>query len=500
MRTYRFCSPFLSLLIVGWIVFLGLDNNGVALAHCVNVKAFGAVGDGITDDTASIQAAINAVALLPKPIVCFPAGHYRLTYALRPEVDHLTLLGGDGAVLVADPDMAGLGAGFPEAILVDRDFPNPPQPVYGLTIQSLAFEVKNGFGTNWPISAAVIQLNNCEHCLVTDVSITYTGPTPKPGQLDGIATSQGTTGQIQHVTVDGIPKGGIYLASGTHDLIVDGCEAKNTRGPVGQVGFVIAGAHHVSVRHSRSHDNAGAGLLIVDQAGGPTTDVQVVASDFSYNGAEGIKLASIYDGLLPTRIQLTNVSAFNNASHGIFVEAGRDVSIDYPEVAGSSLAGIWLDNIPIGPTFATRTTGVQITNPSIYDNGRLGVVVPGIALRAVQQVVIRGGSVFRTAATSEQIYGIGLYRSPAGVPSDQVRIVQVDAIVGLQPPPVVTIDLQGLEDLAAAAHTGYYHIRGNGSPEGVLSAPAGSYYFDLVNQRPYKKGSGWGPTGWVAQP
>src|SRR5690349_6913717 len=46
-----------------------------------NVKAFGAVGDGVTDDTAAIQAALNAVPGIGG-VVYVPAGTYLLTSGL----------------------------------------------------------------------------------------------------------------------------------------------------------------------------------------------------------------------------------------------------------------------------------------------------------------------------------------------------------------------------------------------------------------------------------
>jgi hypothetical protein len=48
------------------------------LAQTVSVKDFGATGDGVTDDTAAIQAAIDAVAPLGKAIY-FPSGVYITT-------------------------------------------------------------------------------------------------------------------------------------------------------------------------------------------------------------------------------------------------------------------------------------------------------------------------------------------------------------------------------------------------------------------------------------
>jgi hypothetical protein len=43
---------------------------------CINVKDFGAVGDGATNDTAAVQAAINKCLQAPFPALYFPAGSY----------------------------------------------------------------------------------------------------------------------------------------------------------------------------------------------------------------------------------------------------------------------------------------------------------------------------------------------------------------------------------------------------------------------------------------
>ena len=51
------------------------------LRESVSVKDFGAVGDGVTDDTAAIQAAINANAASGGTIL-FPAGTYKITSSL----------------------------------------------------------------------------------------------------------------------------------------------------------------------------------------------------------------------------------------------------------------------------------------------------------------------------------------------------------------------------------------------------------------------------------
>ena len=62
------------------------------LRETVSVKDFGAVGDGVTDDTAAIQAAIDAVNVSTRNTVFFPEGTYKVSSALTYS-NNLTLLG-----------------------------------------------------------------------------------------------------------------------------------------------------------------------------------------------------------------------------------------------------------------------------------------------------------------------------------------------------------------------------------------------------------------------
>lgn len=48
------------------------------LGYIANVRDYGAVGDGITDDTEAIQRAIHKVLLSGGGTVRFPAGTYRI--------------------------------------------------------------------------------------------------------------------------------------------------------------------------------------------------------------------------------------------------------------------------------------------------------------------------------------------------------------------------------------------------------------------------------------
>lgn len=60
-----------------------VDSGGVLhpSMQVFEVKAYGAVGDGATDDTSAVQAALTAAALVGGPVY-FPPGNYKITTAL----------------------------------------------------------------------------------------------------------------------------------------------------------------------------------------------------------------------------------------------------------------------------------------------------------------------------------------------------------------------------------------------------------------------------------
>lgn len=62
------------------------------LEDFLSVKTFGAVGDGVADDTAAIQAAINYVGTIGGGTVYIPSGNY-LTGPLSILKNYITLRG-----------------------------------------------------------------------------------------------------------------------------------------------------------------------------------------------------------------------------------------------------------------------------------------------------------------------------------------------------------------------------------------------------------------------
>jgi parallel beta-helix repeat protein len=71
-------------------------NVQLKLQEFVSVKDFGAIGDGVTDDTAAIQATIDAVGSAGGGSVYIPVGTYNLTSSLTVTNDYVSIIG-DGS-------------------------------------------------------------------------------------------------------------------------------------------------------------------------------------------------------------------------------------------------------------------------------------------------------------------------------------------------------------------------------------------------------------------
>ena len=137
-----------------------LPLSEVAAQHGLNVKAFGAVGDGITDDTAAIQAAANA-AVASQSRIFFPAGTFVVTGLT---VADSLVIEGVGPNSIIKVNTAGVGILF--------------QPSGG-ALQSRRGKVSGlSFISGASSPAAVIRNNNflnleIENCRFSGLTATY---------------------------------------------------------------------------------------------------------------------------------------------------------------------------------------------------------------------------------------------------------------------------------------------------------------------------------------
>lgn len=462
----------------------------------VNVLDFGAVGDGTVDDQPAIQAAIDCAAQLSytTPTVYFPAGKYLLNRTLWIKDDNVSLVGAPGAVLVQAPTcLTGCSlTDVPATVLVHKlSTGGTLLPTKRVVIDGLTVAVDNG--TNGGTSYGVIQMNNCEDCVVEDVLVQWAGSatgSAKPQNVDGIVFALGSSGTIRGAVVDGIPKAGIYVNGTSHDVTIEGCEVRNTDGPLGRVGISIA-ASRVRVVNSSSHDNLYSGLFIAAVGTVPplgSTDIQVVGGQYYANGSpaggSGIFIGSGYSSALSRRVQVTGAEvASTDHGSGVVVSGAADVTLANIVSHGNGLHGILVET-PIGAAWdqAVVTNGIHITDPTIYDNGCDITLNHAVYINSAVGVTVNGGRIYDTAgACNVNLLPFYFGRNANNIDNDQIRILDPDL-----PSSVAAAFLASSASPLDQPANGFFRFQ-HGSAPGALQAPTGSQLTDLQTGTVYRR-------------
>jgi len=126
-----------------------------------NVKGFGAVGDGVTDDTAAIQAAVDAAVATGGGTIYFPkpAVSYLISSPININGSNITLLSLEGAKIKAKTD-----------VHIIRAYRVNNIAIIGLEIEGWANE--EGF-TRYPGNQNGVTIGQCSHVYIKNCKIEY---------------------------------------------------------------------------------------------------------------------------------------------------------------------------------------------------------------------------------------------------------------------------------------------------------------------------------------
>lgn len=117
------------------------------LRESVSVFDFGALGDGVADDTAAIQAAVDAVTAAGGGILFFPAGQYLITTHILIAAPNVLLVGeGAGATIIRQTTATADGLSF--IYPVPFSLPSGGNPPSGGGVLFLTVEAGDGFFSN----------------------------------------------------------------------------------------------------------------------------------------------------------------------------------------------------------------------------------------------------------------------------------------------------------------------------------------------------------------
>lgn len=274
----------------GWPRFNN-DSGRKLLLHpgWYNVKEYGAVGDGSTDDTAAIQAAIDVVPSAGG-IVFFPIGLYKITSSLSCQRGYISFIGENRA---GDWDQASSGSGATirwfgtngGGPMLDIQSPGTTGTVLrSIRIEGLAFNGSSGGGL---IAATGISLKNVHGMIMRHVEIRTCSTVAL--DMTSKAVSSGPKGVLyshfENIVIredSGVPSGiGIRL---------DGAD---TAGNTNHNKFIGVSIHYydgVGLKFLNSDTNFFYGC-VVHRLSGASTGIAV-----EFNGSNTNGLHSRYNG------------------------------------------------------------------------------------------------------------------------------------------------------------------------------------------------------------
>lgn len=459
-------------------------EDGDRLAAPISVLDFGAVGDGVADDTVAIQAALTAAA----GAVDLPAGRYLVSQALTVSRDGVFLRGAGMGVTVlvasvADQDVITLGDG---AAL--RSF-------VGVSDLSIETDIAKTAG-------AAITLDRVALAQVSRVRV--------DGHFVGVNITQSQLVVLQDChLINAVAATGcaIKASGGGSNLVLRNVAIDAPVGSQPRCGISLGDWDGVFIESGTQCNHAGDGLLI--EPGNGETFQHLFASNASFDSCSGCGCKSaptgtgvvqrltfdtcwfgtndnsgcqLGGGVLGARF--VNCQAVNNAGHGIYAASITGLTIEASVIAGNSRAaagvndGVFIDAnlsqitiagcfIGVGYGFAnTQQYGVQIAAGAgdatvIAGNMFAGDVTAPVANAATGSVIMRDNQGWKTDNT-----GTATVPAAAGA----VGVNHGLAIT----PAIAAISITPIGNIGAAVKFWVSNVTATGFDINVDAAPGGA--------------------------
>ena len=515
-----------------------VTRSTISIASPVNVRAFGAKGDGVTDDTASIAAAIqaasNGVVLFPHGMVCIVQSQLIISSPVKivgygAEIKESAAFSGSNLIRVAAQNVTIEGLA-----------------ITGLSTGKTGVTVTAGSADNLTVRNCVV--SGCGYGLVgnSNNNVLFEGNHVHSCSLYGIwcqniATSANLTGvTIRNNRVDTshldaststslcvLVRGGdayptrnvkitgntLTMPSNPSNSSALGCEMRSIDGGVFSGNYSLNGAmlvsatlcKNVSIADNSCESATFYGIEIVGGSGVTCEDIAVTGNVIDGGGILNYGIG-LQGSAASRRIVVANNTIRSTTLYGIFINnqhddvvvAGNHVYMDtadsaygiYALAATGTIENLSIaNNVLLGTSTALKAMFLDdIGSASITGNVCVGWLENGVLLRTesgtLDNVAIVGNA-FVSANSSVTKTGAGTFGDNIVVYSN----------AGVRPSGTAGANYRNFAGVVMDAW-------GASSPEGAVAAGIGSTFMRTdggANTTLYVKESGTGDTGWVAK-
>lgn len=518
-----------------------------------NVKSYGAVGNGSTDDTNAIRSAISAAASPGGGIVFFPAGTYIVSqhFATQRCLDLASgvILWGENRATTIIKLANGQATGTQRLVYASA--------VSNVGVRDLTFDGNSANHTDaGNHSDAIFFDTGSNNWIVDDVEIRNcvgSGIVPFTNATDGVISraymhdnawygvAMGNTGGQKRITVRDSyfnnAGGGVRIETdtATENLLFErlyvatpGAAASalqvtgssppsnyasdvTVRDSTFYGPLLIANAQHVRVHgvnvinsDNSSGQTAGVGLaaLRISLEG---DDIAVTDSTFtltsSSNADAAVRLTGNLTGGTTTNVRLTNNKIVNQNATADAVRIQDLISVELRgnDIEGTSALGVTYSGIFVDAVVARPMDRVVIENNYIADIAT-GIKVKGTANSSSYRVntFVANNNRFESYASA------GLMSTAMSLDHDSNHVLLSATAIGNEAVNGSVATMFGtypnVPMLVGGTRSGVSTWSVSGSPESVITAPVGSVALRRDGSgitASYVKGSGAGNTGWL---
>ena len=343
-----------------------------------DVRDYGALGNGVTNDTVAIQAAIDAAFAAGGGVVYLPQGVYRVSGDGTPSGNCLTMH--------SQVDLIGDGMGSTVIKLVDGS----SEPLMGM-IGSPAGEVLQGVG-------------------ISDLSLDGNRDNSS-GEVNGWHLAANTVGvssnlSLERVEIRDVSGSGFRVDGQTSNLLIKESVAQGN----GLDGFASTDADNSQFTDNQAYGNDGNGFALDTSH----ADLTFANNDAFANGGNGVLVEGSDGGATPAPLLLLGGELQDNGQAGVALQQTSAVRVEGVLIAGNGGPGLLLSGANHSQIVANQLQGNAQAGPGpeilIQADNRDGSVVVS-SHNLIEQNLISGGpgSTYGVVEVDDGSHATGVY-------------------------------------------------------------------------------------------